>query len=113
MPIDGGAPELVFPNPAEMPPLFLVRSVSPDERWAAGTYFDARVRKGGLTIIPLDAREPAAPRQARRELFEHTRSGFSFVGLARGLSLGWSPDGQALEDVGWAVLNSKEFLFQH
>ena len=82
VPLGGGPRERLFADPTRLPPRFLVTSVSPDERWALGTYTDAQ--SSGMAVVPIDG-----PGPVRRLPYNYTPgSGFGTT---------WAPGGQAVE----------------
>lgn len=84
VPVGGGPRAPLFPDPTRLPPRFTLRSVSPDERWAAGTY--AEPASFGMAVVPIDG-----PGPVRRIPYTYT----SFFNLG----VTWAPGGQALEDL--------------
>lgn len=84
VPLDGGPRAPLFPDPTRLPSRFSLRSVSPDERWAAGTY--AEPRSFGMAVVPIDG-----PGPVRRIPYTYTQ--FLNLGVT------WAPGGHALEDL--------------
>ena len=84
VPLGGGAREPLFADPTRLPPRFVLTSVSPDERWALGTYTDPQ--GSGMAVVPLDG-----PGPVRRFPYNYT------PGL--GFGPGWAPGGHAIEDL--------------
>jgi serine/threonine protein kinase/Tol biopolymer transport system component len=84
VPLGGGPREPLFPDPTRLPPRFFLTSVSPDERWALGTYTDPQ--SSGMAIVPLDG-----PGPVRRFPYSYTPG--------HGFGSGWAPGGHAIEDL--------------
>ena len=55
VPLRGGPRERLFPDPGRLPGGFFLSSVSPDERWALGSYESAQ--GSGLAVAPVGASE--------------------------------------------------------
>jgi eukaryotic-like serine/threonine-protein kinase len=84
VPLRGGPRVPVFADPTRLPPQFYLRSVSPDERWALGTYAEAAT--SGVAVVPINGADPART--------------FPFkFGPTFGFGTTWSPGGQAFEDL--------------
>jgi Tol biopolymer transport system component len=84
VPLAGGSREPVFVDPTLLPPRFVLRRVSSDERWAAGTY--AEPNGSGIAIVPISGGGPA-----RRLPDTYTRG--------EGFGITWAPGDRALEDL--------------
>ena len=84
VPLGGGARAPVFADPTRLPSQFALRHVSPDERWAVGTY--AEPGSSGIAVVPIDG-----PGEVRKFPYSYT------PGLGFGTT--WSPDGRAIEDL--------------
>ena len=84
VPLSGGPRVTVFADPTRLPPYFLLRSVSLDERWGVGTYAEAGSR--GLAVVPVNGSDP--PRE------------FPFKsGPTVGFGSTWAPGAHAIEDL--------------
>jgi dipeptidyl aminopeptidase/acylaminoacyl peptidase len=84
VPIGGGPREPLFADRTRLPPRFRSSRVSPDERWAAGTY--AEPQGAGIAVVPIDGQGPV-----RRIPYTHARGD--------GFTTAWAPGGQAIEDL--------------
>jgi len=84
VPLGGGPRERLLADPTRLPRRFVLSSVSPDERWALGTYTDPQ--SSGMAVVPLDG-----PGPVRRFPYNYT-PGISF-------GPGWAPGGHAIEDL--------------
>ena len=78
-----------------------------------GDVVHEKVTSGGL--IPRWVEEGLSPREIIERIYVRSLSRPPSAGELTDLlaKLGEAPDVAALEDVFWAVLNSREFLFQH
>ncbi len=84
VPLAGGSREPLFADRSRLPPHFELRSVSPDERWALGSYVAPPA--GGLAVVAIDGTAPI-------RTFAYTYTpGEGFGGT-------WAPDGRAFEDL--------------
>jgi Tol biopolymer transport system component len=84
VPLAGGPRELLFVDGTQLPPRFVVHSISSDERWAVGTYQDPQ--GSGMAVVPLG--EAGTVRK-----FPHNYTPGVGFGPA------WAPGGRALEDL--------------
>ncbi|MBK5297649.1 MAG: PD40 domain-containing protein [Vicinamibacteria bacterium] len=84
VPLGGGPREPLFADPTKLPPRFVSRSVSPDERWLLGNY--AEPSSSGMAIVPIDGSGPV-----RKFPSNFTRSS--------GFGTTWAPGGQALDEL--------------
>ncbi len=84
VPLGGGPRARLFADATQMPKQFDLRSVSPDERWAVGTYIEPPT--SGLAVMPIDG-----PGPVRRFPYAYTPG--------QGFGAKWAPDGRAIEDL--------------